>query len=100
MVEIRNPTTLRKSTGVDATEAQGVVDDVASKNEVATKADLIELEGKVKEEMATKVDLEKVEAKLEATIERMARLMIMWICSFIVGYSLALVALAQLFIGK
>ena len=76
MVEIRNPTTLRKSTGVDATEAQGVGGDVVDKNEVVTKADLI---------------------KVEAKIERMTRLMIIWICSFIVGYSIALIAVVQLF---
>ena len=69
IVEIRNPTTLRKIPGVDAAEAQGVADDVVGKNEMATKADL----------------------------ERMARVTIMWICSFIVGYSLVLIALTKLF---
>ena len=46
--------------------------------------------------MATKADLEKVEAK----IERTARITTMWICSFIVGYSIASIAVVQLFIGK
>ena len=88
MSSIKLYNTLIKIPGVDANEAQVVVDDVASKNEVATKADI--------KDMATKADLEKVETK----IERTARVTIMWICSFMVGYSLVLITLAQLFIDK
>ena len=54
----------------DATddEVKEVVADVAKKEEVATK-----LEG-----VATKLDIAELKAELDAKIERMARLLIMW----------------------
>ena len=115
MASIRLYNTLIKIPGVDAAEAQGVADDVVSKNEVATKADIKDMATKADlermatkadikdmatkadiKDMATKADLEKLETKVERTV----RVATMWTCSFMVGYSLVLVALAQLFISK
>ena len=65
MSDIALYNTLRKIDGVTDEEAKEAVTDVASSKEVATKADL----------------------------ERMGRVIIMWICGFIVGYSAVLLAL-------
>ena len=61
--------TLRKIDGVTDEEAKEAVADITGSKEVATKADL----------------------------ERMGRVIIMWICGFIVGYSVVLLALVRLF---
>ena len=63
--------------GATPEEAKEAIADVASSKEVATKADLKELKGE---------------------LEKSLRHVIMWICGFIVGYSLVLIAVAQLFI--
>ena len=62
---------LRKIPDVTDDEAKEAIADVASSKEVATKADL----------------------------ERMGRVIIMWICGFIVVYSAVLIGLVKLFMG-
>ena len=52
MSSIRLYNTLIKIPGVDAAEAQEVVDDLPGKDKVATKVDILKSEGKVKEDIA------------------------------------------------
>ena len=60
---------LRKIPEISDSEAKEAVADITGSKEVATKADL----------------------------ERMGRVIIMWICGFIVGYSAVLLVLVRLF---
>ena len=75
--------TLRKIPNVTDDEVERAVNDVASSREVATKADIARVDKTIAE----------LKGELKADIERMGRIMIMWI----VGIGLAVIGVIKYF---
>ena len=73
--------TLRKIPEVSEAEAKEAVADVASSKEVATKADVVKVDKTIAE----------LKGELKADIERMGRVMIMWM----VGIGLAIIGVIK-----
>ena len=73
--------TLRKIPEVSEAEAKEAVADVASSKEVATKADVVKVDKTIAE----------LKGELKADIERMGRVMIMWM----VGVGLAIIGVIK-----
>ena len=88
MTEIALYDTLRKIPEVSDEEAKQAVADIANSREVATKTDIVELKAATKADIAeVKVDIAELKAETKADVERMGRIMIMWM----VGVSVAVV---------
>ena len=75
--------TLRKIPNATDDEVERAVNDVASSREVATKADIARVDKTIAE----------LKGELKADIERMGRIMIMWI----VGIGLAVIGVIKYF---
>ena len=103
MSEIALYNTLRKIPEVSEVEAKEAVADIANSKEVATKADIAELKAATKADIAelqaaTKADIAKVDktiaelkGELRADIERMGRIMLMWMA----GIGLAIIGVIK-----
>ena len=98
--------TIRKIPEVTDDEAKEAVADVASSKKTATKVDIKEMATKtdvaeLKTEMAeqeTRLIAEMSNLKIE--MHRLNNRTIMWICGFIIGYSVFVLGIVQLFMDK
>ena len=106
MSEIALYNIFKRVEGVSDAEAKKVATDVAGSEKVATKADIKDMATKADiKDMATKADFKDMATKmdieeLKTEMHRLSNRTIIWICSFILGYSVLILGVIQMFADK